>query len=171
MSTLRKIRSLLPAVVLLAPVSCGSPKRQEPAADTLRSSTSPAEAPRLVAMSASPLPAPGKLCPNTEHPGVPEELVITESEFSEVRFENGYAFFRNDLASQLADSQLTTSITDNEGFWLAYGNSLILMKGFMLKQAALLEQAAGRPDSALLADRSSARVRFCEFLKSTAWVD
>ncbi len=171
MSRVRTFRSLLPAVFLLGPVSCGSPKRQEPAADTVRSTAPPAHEQPSVAAAVPSLPPPDSLCPITEHPGVPEELVMAESEFSEARFQNGLEFFRNDLARQLADSQLTTAITENEGFWISYGNSLLLMEGFMLRQAALLEKAAGRPDSALLADRTSARFRFCDFLKGTGWVD
>ncbi len=171
MSARRLTPLVLSAALVAGQASCAKPQGQHAPADTLGASAATPQTRTSTAVLAPALPAPGALCPASAHPDAPEELIITETEFSEVRFENGFAYFDNDLARDLADSQLTTAITDREGFWIGYRNSLTLMKGFMLKQAALLEQAAGRPDSALLADSSSARFRFCEFLKSTAWVD
>jgi len=45
------------------------------------------------------------------------------------------------------------------------------MKGFMLKQAALLEQTRHSPDAALLSDSTSATFRLCQFLETVHAVD
>jgi len=110
------------------------------------------------------------LCP-TPRLAEPDELRFTEGQFTEGAFDSAFVFFEGDLPTQLHDIEKTADLTHPEGFWIGYGNRLSLMKGYMLKQAALLERARRSADSSLATDSTSATFRFCAFIANVHPVD
>ncbi len=65
----------------------------------------------------------------------------------------------------------TADLTHREGFWIGYGNRLRVMRGYMLKQAALLDRAHPPAGSPSVTDSSSALFRFCDFLANVHPID
>ena len=111
------------------------------------------------------------LCPKTPPcPGL-DDLRFSEDQFTAGQFDSSYAYFDAELPRALTGAEKTSELTEREGFWIGYGNRLRLMKGYMLKQAALLEQTRHSPDSALLRDSTSATFRLCKFLETVHAVD
>jgi len=115
-------------------------------------------------------PADEALCP-TASPADPDELRFTEAQFTEAEFDSSFVYFDRDLPTQLHDIEKTADLTHPEGFWIGYGNRLRLMKGYMLKQAALLERARRSANSSLATDSTSATFRFCAFLANVHPID
>jgi hypothetical protein len=111
------------------------------------------------------------LCPKTPPAPGADDLRFSESQFTAAKFDSSYAYFEAELPRALDGAEKTSELTDREGFWIGYGNRLRLMKGYMLKQAALLEQAGHAPDSTLLKDSTSATFRLCRFLETVHAVD
>jgi hypothetical protein len=106
-------------------------------------------------------------------PSEPEEdeLRFTDDQFTEAEFDEAYAYFDRELARALDTVPSTAALTAREGFWIGYHNRLMLMRGFTLKQAALLERSSHPGDTTLASDSTSALARYCEFLQRTVPVD
>ena len=112
-----------------------------------------------------------KLCPTTPAaPGV-DDLRFSEDQFTAAQFDSAYAYFEAVLPRELNAAEKTAALTEREGFWIGYRNRLRLMKGYALKQAAILEQANGSPDSTLMNDSTSAMFRLCQFIQNVRAVD
>jgi phosphate-selective porin len=111
------------------------------------------------------------LCPTRPAPPGVDDLRFSEDQFTGAQFESSYAYFEAELPRQLDEAEKTSELTDREGFWIGYGNRLRLMKGYVLKQAALIEQTGRSSDSTLLRDSTSATFRLCRFLQTKRAVD
>lgn len=114
--------------------------------------------------------AESSLCPPLKPlPPEVDDLRVNESEFTHQHFENAFSFFREDLPKRFKEAKTTEELTDREGFWIGYDNSLSLIEGYVLKQAALLERAqlAGKQRGT----RGPAVKRFCQFLTKTRSMD
>lgn len=112
------------------------------------------------------------LCPPPPPPPADaDDLRFSEADFTEAKFDSSYAYFENELSSELGKAEKASDLTEREGFWITYGNSLRHMKGYMLKQAAQLERARSPHDTALVTDSSTATFRFCRFLATVEAVD
>jgi hypothetical protein len=112
------------------------------------------------------------LCPPL--PPVPagaDDLRFSEADFTEQKFESSWAYFEHQLSRDLQRVEKTADLTDREGFWIMYGNSLRLMRGYMLKQAAQLERASRPGITTLASDSGTATFRFCRFLATVPAVD
>jgi len=79
------------------------------------------------------------------------------------------SFFRKELPKEFQEVKTTREMTDREGFWIGYHNSLAFMEGYFLKQAALLERAqSGGKEKR---QEGSALKRFCKFLSKAHSLD
>ena len=99
------------------------------------------------------------LCPPL--PPLPKEvddLRMTEADITKERFLNSLSYFQNVLPEILKKSKETRELTDRAEFWVSYRNGLKLIKGYMLKQEALLKGGV-------------AKKAFCEFISGADYVD
>ncbi len=116
------------------------------------------------------------LCPPPPPPPADaDDLRFSEADFTEAKFDSSYEYFdkelSKELSSELGKPVKTSDLSEREGFWITYGNSLRHMKGYMLKQAAQLERARSPGDTTLAGDSSTATFRFCRFLATVEAVD
>ena len=125
-----------------------------------------------VASKPADQPIQASLCPPPAPPPPDaDDLRFSEADFTEVKFDSAYAYFEDELSSELGKGDKVSDLTDREGFWITYGNRLRHMKGYMLKQAAQLERVRRPNDSGLATDSSTATFRFCRFLATVEAVD
>jgi len=151
-----KLRSLSLVALMLNVLGCTRTKEASPGPGATK------DAPPAAQVS---------LCPKTPpSPGV-DDLRFSEDQFTGAQFDSSYAYFEADLPRELDRAEKTSELTHREGFWIGYGNRLRLMKGYMLKQAALIEQTGRSSDSTLLRDSTSATFRLCQFLATVHAVD
>jgi len=114
-----------------------------------------------------PANASGSLC--TPLPPLPEEaddLRMTEADFTEERFYSSLLYLQNDLPEKLKEAKETKELTGRAVFWVSYRNGLKFIEGYMLKQTAILERAAGHQQA-----KESAVEKFCSFVSGAKYVD
>ena len=92
-----------------------------------------------------------------------DDLRAREADFTRERYTEALAYL-DGLGQQLARDQMTTAMTEKEGFWIGYTNSRTQLEGYALRLEAQLErQRTGRSGAAVR--------RFCAFLTRTKYRD
>jgi hypothetical protein len=92
---------------------------------------------------------------------------MREADLTQARYSEALAYFKEGLSRQLSKAKATEDVTHSEGFWIAYSNSVAVLEGYTLRQAALLERARGGAAKT----RGPAVQRFCSFLSKTRYLD
>ena len=89
------------------------------------------------------------------------------------------------MLSKSLEHTETESVLEYEGFYISYPNSLAFVKGFLLKQEALMKKSnldvetlklrngRGRKEEVSKAEKEyvAAKKNFCDFLKKAEYVD
>jgi len=108
--------------------------------------------------------ATADLCPPLEPlPSGIDDLRLSERDFTEEKFRSALAYFDSDLPSILHDAMLLETRINGSAFWISYRNSLTHLKGYLLRERALLETDP--------VERREAVSEFCGFLNGARWVD
>jgi|SRR5436309_15169078 len=129
-----------------------------------------------VALSSLAVPsafAGPKLCP----PPPPlkegqDDMRMNEEDFDFKDFASSLSFLHKEIPKRLLDkdSKAVQRRLDSSEFWIGYRNSLLVIEGYALKQAALL-QIAQTQLSPKTKPRDDAVKRFCEFVGSSHYAD
>jgi hypothetical protein len=121
----------------------------------------------LLLAAATPVLAQARLCPPLPADRRDPELGwAREEDFTEQRFLEATEFFDKELLEEIRTTPTTAELTAPARFWIYYGNSMMAIKGWGLKLAALLER--GAPGTR---QPAPARARFCAFLEKARWHD
>ena len=132
-----------------------------------------------VAMAADICPAPKPL-PPTE-----DDMRMKESAFTAKQVGDGIQYFDKDLMKELLEKKTTQEVMDTESFMIGYPNVIKTMKGYVLRQEALVrlmerdlameKSRRGRSTksdvAAAKAAFEEAKRRFCDFLKDAYYTD
>jgi hypothetical protein len=114
-----------------------------------------------------------RLCPSP-HPlkEGQDDLTIKEEEFTAENFFSSLSYLQKDLPKELLDKDMNAvkDRLDSSFFWIGYENSLKLIEGYSLKQAALL-QIKQLQVSPKAKRKDDAVKRFCKFVGSTRYAD
>jgi len=86
---------------------------------------------------------------------------MRESDLTPTRFNQALAYFKGDLSRQLAEAKPTVEVTNREGFWIAYDNSLKVLEGYALRQTALLERTGKTASKGRAGQQHSGFVTSC----------
>lgn len=103
------------------------------------------------------------LCP--ENPALPagvDDLRMEESTFTASAYTRALEYLR-EFPLQLLEAENVGSKVLNAETWISYSNSLKIVEGWQLKQAALAEIQQDESGNAV--------ARFCEFLAHAAYSD
>jgi len=130
-------------------------------------------------MAADICPAPKPL-PPTE-----DDMRMKESAFTAKQVGDGIQYFDKDLMKELLEKKTTQEVMDTESFMIGYPNVIKTMKGYVLRQEALVrlmerdlameKSRRGRSTksdvAAAKAAFEEAKRRFCDFLKDAYYTD
>ena len=97
---------------------------------------------------------------------------MKEEDFTAKGFASSFSILQNDIPKELLgkDTKKVLARLDSSEFWIGYANSLSFIKGYMLKQATLLEIAQSRL-SKKTKGSSEALKAFCEFVSTAHYSD
>jgi len=125
-----------------------------------------AQAVALIAVLGGPALAQETLCPPLKPLAEgADDHRVREADFTSARFSEALAYFKEDLSRRLAEAKASEHVTEREGFWIGYDNSVKILEGYALRQAALLEHASKA------GVRGPATQKFCDFLSKTRYLD
>jgi len=101
-----------------------------------------------------------------------DDLRMKEEDFTAKGFASSFSILQNDIPKELLgkDTKKVLARLDSSEFWIGYANSLSFIKGYMLKQATLLEIAQSRL-SKKTKGSSEALKAFCEFVSTAHYSD
>ena len=122
------------------------------------------------------------LCPRRSMlPKTQDDLRMSEGEFTLTHAIESLRFLQNDFSSRIFGPGPREDLRNDSSHYISYANSLRFIEGTLLKQQVLIERARKDALAARAASRSSqsdantrfetARVRFCDFLRSAEYVD
>ena len=110
---------------------------------------------------------------------------MKESAFTAKQVGDGIQYFDKDLMKELLEKKTTQEVMDTESFMIGYPNVIKTMKGYVLRQEALvrlmerdLAMEKSRRGHSTKSDVAAAKAafeeakrRFCDFLKDAYYTD
>jgi len=114
-----------------------------------------------------------KICPPPAHlVEGQDDLRMKEEDFTAERFASSLSILETDIPKELQDKDTKKVLArlDSSEFWIGYSNSLKFIRGYMLKQAALLPITQARLTKKTK-QRDEAIKAFCNFVGSADYSD
>lgn len=101
-----------------------------------------------------------------------DDLRMKEEDFTAERFASSLSILETDIPKELQDKDTKKVLArlDSSEFWIGYSNSLKFIRGYMLKQAALLPITQARLTKKTK-QRDEAIKAFCNFVGSADYSD
>ena len=110
---------------------------------------------------------------------------MTEETFNAKNFAAALSYFEEDLPRELREKRTTEEVRSTESFMIGYQNVITAMRGYVLRQDALLRlaerdlamersrrQLVSKGDVAAASARfQEAKQRFCDFVKNALYSD
>jgi len=152
---------------------------------TLSRSTVVAAGCLALIVTAAPLVLAQDVCPAPKPAIEGDDRRMKERHFSWTEFTDALQYIENDLPRALQEAERTEDVRNSESYAIGYPNVVTTIKGYALRQEALLRRAErdlaremGRRGTLTKADVGAAntrfdeaRRRFCDFLKNALYVD
>ena len=116
--------------------------------------------------------AESKLCPPLPSLALgQDDSRIKEEDFTVEQFTSSLSILETDIPKELQeqDTKKVLARLDSSEFWIGYANSLKFLRGYMLKQAALLQ--TGHSGISKKQQKKDAVKRFCDFITSAQYTD
>ena len=141
----------------------------------------------VILLCAAGVGAAANVCPPPNPPIAPgsDDRRVTEDSFNAKDFAEAFRYFEEDLPRELREKPTTAAVRSTESFMIGYPNVLTAIRGYVLRQDALLRLA----ERDLVIERSrrqrvnktevaaadarfqEAKQRFCDFMKHTSYSD
>jgi len=131
--------------------------------------------------------AAANLCASSNPPIVAgsDDRRMTEETFNAKNFAAALSYFEEDLPRELREKRTTEEVRSTESFMIGYQNVITAMRGYVLRQDALLRlaerdlamersrrQLVSKGDVAAASARfQEAKQRFCDFVKNALYSD
>ena len=141
----------------------------------------------VILLCATGVGAAANVCPPPNPPIVPgsDDRRMTEDSFNAKDFAEAFRYFEEDLPRELREKPTTAAVRSTESFMIGYPNVLTAIRGYVLRQDALLRlaerdlaiersrrQRVNKTEVAAANARfQEAKQRFCEFMKHTSYSD
>lgn len=164
-----RMRHLVLFASLLGALVACAPERESTPETVVRSDEAAAQdtvdAFRLVVRDTT------RICPVVPFVDDGTGLEFSESDVTFEAFEEGTRYFISVLPRQLNDPTFLRPGFNETEFWIGLTSSTLSVRGYALRLAALAERMQRLPDTVSLADTSTARSRFCAFLRGARMPD
>jgi len=103
------------------------------------------------------------LCPVREPSADGRELQMVESDFTQERYEEALGYFDQRLPEILRDTDGLERRLGQSVFWISYRNGLTLIRGYVMRERALLLSDP--------VEKTAATDAFCQFVSRAEWLD
>ena len=141
----------------------------------------------VIVLCAPGIGAAANLCASPNPPIVAgsDDRRMTEETFNAKNFAAALSYFEEDLPRELREKRTTEEVRSTESFMIGYQNVITAMRGYVLRQDALLRlaerdlamersrrQLVSKADVAAASARfQEAKQRFCDFVKNALYSD